>query len=128
MYKAIKENKIIAVNDSGEFPCLVYDEVVEDNQHQVADFVMVESEFVLKTETKAIEQQKEQVREVRNGYLQATDIYMIADFPISEEERNHYKAYRQYLRDYTLGENWWEENPLSFEDWQEVVQFALAEE
>ena len=44
MYKAIKENKIIAVNDSGEFPCLVYDEVVEDNQHQVADFVMVESE------------------------------------------------------------------------------------
>ena len=74
------------------------------------------------------EEKQASVREVRNGYLQATDIYMIADFPISEEERNHYKAYRQYLRDYTLGENWWEENPLSFEDWQEVVQFALAEE
>lgn len=118
MYKAIKENKIIAVNDSGEFPCLVYDEAVEDNQHEAADFVMVESEFVLKTETKAIEQQKSQVREVRNGYLQATDIYMITDFPITEEERNQYKAYRQYLRDYTLGENWWEVGPLSFEDWK----------
>lgn len=118
MYKAIKENKIIAVNDSGDFPCLVYDEAVEDNQHEAADFVMVESEFVLKTDEKAIEQQKEQVREVRNGYLQATDIYMIADFPISEEERNQYKAYRQYLRDYTKGENWWEESPKTFEDWQ----------
>ena len=118
MYKAIKENKIIAVNDSGEFPFLVYDEAVEDNQHEAADFVMVESEFVLKTETKAIEQQKSQVREVRNGYLQATDIYMIADFPISEEERNQYKAYRQYLRDYTTSENWWEVGPLSFEDWK----------
>jgi len=118
MYKALKENKIIAVNDSGEFPFLVYDEAVEDNQHEAADFVMVESEFVLKTETKAIEQQKEQVREVRNGYLQATDIYMIADFPITEEERNQYKAYRQYLRDYTISENWWEVGPLSFEDWK----------
>ena len=128
MYKALKENKIIAVNDSGKFPCLVYDEVVEDNQHEAADFVMVESEFVLNTDTKAIEQQKEQVREVRNGYLQATDIYMIADFPISEEERNQYKAYRQYLRDYTQSDNWWEENPLSFEDWKQGQAVLLAEE
>ena len=128
MYKALKNNKIIAVNDSGKFPCLVYDEAVEDNEHQVADFVMVESEFVLKTDTKAIEQQKSQVREVRNGYLQATDIYMIADFPISEEQRNQYKAYRQYLRDYTLGENWWEETPLSFEDWKQGQEVLQAEE
>ena len=128
MYKALKENKIIAVNDSGRFPCLVYDEVVEDSEHQVADFVMVESEFVLKTDEKAIEQQKSQVREVRNGYLQATDIYMIADFPISEEEHNQYKAYRQYLRDYTLSENWWEENPLTFEDWKQGQAVLMAEE
>ena len=121
MYKAIKENKIIAVNDSGEFPCLVYDEVVEDNQHEAADFVMVESEFVLKTDEKAIEQQKEQVREVRNGYLQATDIYMIADFPISEEERNQYKAYRQYLRDYTIQDSWWEEKVPTFEEFMEIL-------
>ena len=73
------------------------------------------------------EEKQAAVREVRNGYLQATDIYMIADFPISEEERNQYKAYRQYLRDYTLGENWWEENPLTFEDWQSAINIALAE-
>ena len=119
MYKAIKENKIIAVNDSGEFPCLVYDEVVEDNQHQVADFVMVESEFVLKTDDKAVEKQKDEVRVVRNSYLQATDVYMLADFPILDVEREEYKAYRQYLRDYTELENWWESEPLNYEDWKE---------
>ena len=64
-----------------------------------------------------VEELQAAVREVRNGYLQATDIYMIADFPISEAERNQYKAYRQYLRDYTQSENWWENLPLTFEEW-----------
>ena len=74
------------------------------------------------------EEKQAEVRIIRNGYLQATDIYMIVDFPITEEERNQYKAYRQYLRDYTISENWWEENPVSYEDWHHIVEFALAEE
>lgn len=74
------------------------------------------------------EEKQAAVREVRNGYLQETDIFMIADFPITEEERNQYKAYRQYLRDYTLGENWWEENPLSFENWKQGQEVLQAEE
>ena len=117
MYKAIKENKIIAVNDSGEFPCLVYDEVVEDNQHEVADFVMVESEFVLKTDEKAIEQQKEQVREVRNQYLEETDKFIIADFPILEEERVRYRNYRQYLREIPEQPEFPNIEVLTFEEW-----------
>ena len=119
MYKAIKENKIIAVNDSGKFPCLIFDEVVEDSEHEVTDFVMVGSEFVLSDDEKAIELKKEQVREVRNEYLEATDKYMIVDFPISEEERDLYKNYRQYLRDYTKQASWWENNPLTFNEWKE---------
>ena len=75
-----------------------------------------------------VEEKQAAVREVRNGYLQATDIYMIADFPITEEERNQYKAYRQYLRDYTISENWWEENPLTFEDWKQGQEVLQAEE
>ena len=74
------------------------------------------------------EEKQAAVREVRNGYLQATDIYMIADFPISEEERNQYKAYRQYLRDYTTSEDWWEETPLSFEDWKQGQEVLQAED
>lgn len=74
------------------------------------------------------EEKQAAVREVRNGYLQATDIYMIADFPISEEDRGSYKLYRMYLRNYTQEPNWWEENPVSYEEWHHVVEFALAEE
>lgn len=65
------------------------------------------------------EVKEQEVRATRNSYLQATDIYMLIDFPISNAEREEYKAYRQYLRDYTAQENWWEENPLSFEDWKQ---------
>ena len=74
------------------------------------------------------EEKQEQVRAVRNQYLEDTDKYMIVDFPITEEQHNQYMAYRQYLRDYTTQDNWWEENPLTYEDWQNAVQFALAEE
>lgn len=58
------------------------------------------------------------VRVIRNNCLQATDIYMIADFPITEEERNQYKAYRQYLRDYTTSEDWYLQEPLDYNSWR----------
>lgn len=41
----------------------------------------------------------EALRIERDGKLAETDKYMIPDFPISEEEREQYKTYRQYLRD-----------------------------
>jgi len=119
MYKAIKENKIIAVNDSGKFPCLIFDEIIEDSEHEVTDFVMVSSEFVLSDDEKAVEEKKKEVRAIRNSYLEETDKYVsIPDFPISEEEKENYKTYRTYLRDYTELENWWEANPKTFEEWK----------
>ena len=60
---------------------------------------------------------KAQVRAVRNQYLEQTDKYMIADYPITDEEREQYKAYRVYLRDYTLEDEWWLANPKTFEEW-----------
>ena len=66
---------------------------------------------------KPVEELQAQVRSVRNQYLEQTDKYMIADYPITEEERELYKQYREYLRDYTLSENWWKVNPLTFEEW-----------
>lgn len=73
MYKAIKENKIIAVNDSGKFPCLIFDEVVEDSEHEVTDYVMVGSEFVLSDDERAIELRKqEHIAELRQ-FLADTD-------------------------------------------------------
>ena len=63
------------------------------------------------------EDKKVQVRAVRNQYLEQTDKYMIADYPITDEEREQYKAYRVYLRDYTLEDEWWLANPKTFEEW-----------
>ena len=117
MVKAIKDNKIIAINETGEFPCLVYDSIEEDTEHSISDYLQVNGEYVLTSSDEAIEQRKEQVRQVRNQYLEQTDKYMIADYPITDEERGLYRQYRVYLRDYTLSENWQESNPLKFEEW-----------
>lgn len=57
-------------------------------------------------------------RAERDFLLFTSDKYMLSDFPITEEEREKWVAYRQYLRDYTKQENWWEESPKTFEDWQ----------
>lgn len=64
------------------------------------------------------EEKKAQVRQVRNRYLKQTDEFMIVDYPITDDERELYKQYRTYLRDYTLTDNWWESNPLKFEKWK----------
>lgn len=39
------------------------------------------------------------LREQRDKLLYETDKYMISDYPITEEEREQYRLYRQYLRD-----------------------------
>lgn len=118
MFKAIKDNKIIAVNESGEFPCLVYDTTEEDAEHTTADYVHVDGQFVLTDSAEAIEQRKQEVRSIRNQYLEQTDKYLsVSDFPIDEETKEQYRLYRQYLRDYTETEGWYESNPLMFEEW-----------
>ena len=124
MFKALKDDKIIAINDSGEFPCMVYDSVEEDIEHQVADYVHCDGQFVLTSSDEAIEQRKEQVRTVRNQYLEQTDKYMIADYPITDDERELYKQYRTYLRDYTLTDNWWESEPQKFDKWVSSISDA----
>jgi len=73
MYKAIKDNKIIAINETDNFPCLVYDSSEEDTDHNVDDFIHVDGEFVLKTDDKAIRQEKDQRIAELKQYLAETD-------------------------------------------------------
>lgn len=63
MFKAIKDNKIIAINDTGDFPCLVFDNFVEDTEHTVEDYEQYNSEFLLKSDIPA--PKKEEVSETR---------------------------------------------------------------
>lgn len=68
---------------------------------------------------KPVEQKEAEVRAVRKQYLYDTDIFMLPDFPITEEEEAQYIQYREYLRNYPETENWYEQNPLTFEEWKE---------
>lgn len=111
MFVAIKDNKIIDHNKTGDFPCLVYDEIKEIDD---VTLVQVDGEFLPDTDEKVIELQKAQIRSKRDSLLQKTDKFMISDYPISEDERQKIKLYREYLRDYTLTENWWQQEPKEF--------------
>lgn len=68
MFKAIKDNKIIAVSDTdSEFICLVKDEIVEDTEHAESDYTMCGEEFVLTADIPApsVEEQNEAIRQTR---------------------------------------------------------------
>lgn len=126
MFIAIKDNKIIAHNETGEFPLMNYDEIkkVDDvtlveviDEKSSSNFPLVKGEYLPDTDEKIIEFRKAQIRSKRDSLLQKTDKFMISDYPISEDERQKIKLYREYLRDYTLIENWWQQEPNTFEEW-----------
>lgn len=53
---------------------------------------------------------EKQKRIERNSYLQASDKYVLPDYPLTEQQRQEILSYRQALRDMTLQS----ENP---EEW-----------
>lgn len=122
MYKALKDNKIIAISDTdAEFPCLVCDAIASDPEHTTSDYVEVGGEYVLVTDAKAIEKKKDDVRRVRNSYLEKyvdpKQLLLVWE-SLSSEDKKDYADYRTYLLDYTKEENWWEHNPLTFDEWK----------
>ena len=125
MFKAIKDNKIIAINDSGEFPCLVYDSVEEDTEHQLSDYIHCDGEYVLTSSVEAIEQKKADVRAVRNSYLEKyvdpKQLVLVWN-SLTEDEQKEYTDYRQYLLDYPETEGWYEHSPLTFEEWKQASE------
>ncbi len=70
---------------------------------------------------------KHNIRQVRNMLLAETDKQMLEDYPITLDEKERCKAYRAYLRDYTISENWWLQNPKTFLDWKEAQNAETAD-
>ena len=64
---------------------------------------------------------KAQVRAVRNQYLEQTDKVMLVDYPITDDERELYRQYREYLRTYPETEGWYENPPKDFSTWKEML-------
>lgn len=64
MFKAIKDNKIIATNDTGDFPCLIFDKIIEDTEHTIKDFEHYQGEFLMKSDI-PVEVYNDQIRQTR---------------------------------------------------------------
>lgn len=97
MFTAIKDNKIIAYNNTGVFPCLVYDEV-----RKVADVELIEvnGEFVAKDDVKAIRKMKDaQIAELKQK-LADTDYKAIkyAEGEYTDEDYTPVKEMRKEWR------------------------------
>ena len=127
MFVAIKNNKIIDYNKTGEFPLLNYDEVKEIDD---VTLIQVEGEFLPDTDEKVIEQQNieksNQVKSIRNQYLSDTlarcDRYekqkaIGLDTTESEDTYRNYLLYLQYLRDVPQSENFPNIEVLTFDEW-----------
>ena len=71
MYKAIKDNKIIAINEDGLFPLLVCDEIKQDKKHKLDDYIEYNGEFVLKSQNSDPLQQK--MRAIRDSYVNSVE-------------------------------------------------------
>lgn len=123
-YISILDNEIIS---GGECP------MVEVNGHEVQNleveatisenwwlYDLVDGQPVY-SEQKEIAQKQNKVRAVRNSYL---EIYVdpmqlpLRWNDLSDEEKAEVSGYRRYLLDYTTREEWWESNPMTFEEWK----------
>ena len=67
-----------------------------------------------------VEELQAEVRAVRNRFLEKyvdpKQLVMVWD-GLSIDERNTYAEYRKYLLDYTESDEWWLENPMTFDEW-----------
>ena len=72
MFKAIKENKIIAINNIGNFPCLIYDIIEEDIEHNIEDYAQYKGEFLLKEDIPAPTEEEQKEKRAR-AYQQEVD-------------------------------------------------------
>lgn len=124
MFKAIKDGKIIAINETGDFPCLVLDTVEEDTEHQVSDYVHCDGEFVLTTSDPAIEQYKQMKRAERDSMIEKYEWRLSRyerqkaigiETSDSEEVYLELCRYIQDLRDLPEKDKWWEIELKAFE-------------
>lgn len=83
-------------------------EPLDDGTYKITEIVISEP---------TVEEKQAQSRAIRNSLLDDSDKYLMPDFPTDDAGRELYIQYRQYLRDYTQSPDWWESEPLKYDDW-----------
>ncbi len=83
----------------------------ERNHYTIEDYTIVE--IPPKTEA----QKAAEIREMRDRLLAETDRYMLPDYPVTDERRQMYRQYRQYLRDIPKAADFPDIELLEFAKW-----------
>lgn len=105
IYKAIKENKIIAINETGIFSQMTYDLIEEDAEHSFGDYILADTEYVLSTDEKAKEVVKqERIAELKRFLADSdywTSKYCDGEYTDEEwaEKVAQRKAWREEIRE-----------------------------
>lgn len=77
---------------------------------------------------KTQEEKENEVRNIRDNYLiKYVDYYQTRPLlwaELSFEMQEKIKSYRLYLLNYTDSNNWFENNPITFEEWEESGLFT----
>lgn len=120
MYVGYQNNKACFIGQSEEelenLPCVIFDKIEEINFAQMYNGVIYTTEQDLQNAKRTY------VRQIRDDYL-VKYIDTVVSNPLrwsdmSEEEQSVYQNYRRYLLDYTQTENWFENLPLTFDEWK----------
>ena len=95
---------------------------VELTKIEEVDFAKMFNGKIYIKEKEFIKAKKESVRETRDFYLEKY-IDPIVSNPLrwtdlSEEEKKEYSDYRKYLLDYPKTEDWYKQNPKTFEEFK----------
>ena len=119
MYYAFIENG--KINGAGQCKCLTCEnvEISQEVFENISKYVYKDGEIILDENHTS---EKADIRAVRNSYLEQyvdpKQLILVWD-SLTDDDKKSYTDYRQYLLDYTKGENWWESEPLTYQEWKD---------
>ena len=115
MYKALKDEKIIAINNTGIFDLLNCDSIVEDTEHTLEDYEQYNGEYILKQDV-PVDYQNEQIRQQRKARYEVESDPLRLDYDeasargeeSAEQLKQEWLASKTKIRNelpYIVGEN-----------------------
>ena len=122
MFIGYQNDKIAFIADTREelenMPCVTLDKIEETDK----EYFLHNGKYVCEI---SVEELQAEVRAVRNSYLETyvdpKQLVMVWN-SLTAEEQELYKDYRQYLLDYPQTEEWYEQNPLTFDEWKNSIK------
>lgn len=117
-YAFIEDNKLVGAGECRQLTEGVDNvEISEEVFRNIERYVWNGTDMVRDPDFE-VKRRSAEVRAERDKLLRMTDKYMLADYPISEEEREKYRQYRQYLRDIPEQESFPDEGIKTFGEWK----------